>query len=322
MAGFGIWKRQPEFNLLQRLRHGRNHQRNNGDGGKNHVRDTCRPEIHNRFLIFLSIAGSDPSGGAGIQADIKTFSALGTYGMAVITGLTAQSTTGVTGIHEVPADFVAQQLDTLFTDVRVDAVKIGMLVNAEIVTVVAQALERYSPPRVVLDPVMVAKSGDRLLAQDAIDALRERLLPRVDLLTPNLPETGELLGEKPGQDLTSAAEQGQRLVDQGVRQVLVKGGHLGGQTSADLWIRPNSEPIALSAERIPTKNTHGTGCTLSSAIAALLPQHRDPYDALHAAKDYLTEALRHADELDVGHGKGPVHHFTAVWPREDDDSRT
>lgn len=268
---------------------------------------------------ILSIAGSDPSGGAGIQADIKTFSALGTYGMAAITGLTAQSTTGVTGIHEVPPDFVAQQLDTLFGDVRVDAVKLGMLVNAEIVTVVAQALERYAPPHVVLDPVMVAKSGDRLLAQDAIDALRDQLLPHVDLLTPNLPETGELLNEKPGQDLSTAAEQGRRLVEQGVNEVLVKGGHLGGQTSADLWIRPHSEPIALTAERVATRNTHGTGCTLSAAIAALLPQHRDPYDALHAAKDYITGALRHADGLEVGHGKGPVHHFYAMWPGTDDE---
>lgn len=269
---------------------------------------------------ILSIAGSDPSGGAGIQADLKAFSALRTYGMAAITGLTAQSTTGVTGIHEVPASFVTEQLETLFGDVRVDAVKIGMLVNAEVVAAVAGVLERFTPPRVVLDPVMVAKSGDRLLTQDAIDAVRELLLPRVDLLTPNLPEAGELLGQRPGQDLTTAAEQGQQLVQQGVKQVLVKGGHLGGQTSTDLWIRPNSEPIALSAERISTKNTHGTGCTLSSAIAALLPQHRDTYDALNAAKDYLTEALRHADELEVGHGKGPVHHFSAVWPRPDDAS--
>jgi hydroxymethylpyrimidine/phosphomethylpyrimidine kinase len=262
---------------------------------------------------ILSIAGSDPSGGAGIQADLKTFSALGTYGMAALTALTAQSTTGVSGVHVVPAEFVTQQLDTLFADVRVDAVKIGMLADSEIIAAVAAGLDTHAPPNVVLDPVMVAKSGDRLLAQEAIDALRSELLPRVDLITPNLPEAAELLGVEEAADMTGMADHARRLLDLGVRRVLVKGGHLAGQSSTDLLADAQHDTEALSAQRVATKNTHGTGCTLSSAIAALLPQHRDPYDAVQAAKDYLTDTLRHADELQVGRGKGPAHHFHKVW---------
>ncbi|MBV2363195.1 bifunctional hydroxymethylpyrimidine kinase/phosphomethylpyrimidine kinase [Streptomonospora nanhaiensis] len=262
---------------------------------------------------ILSIAGSDPSGGAGIQADLKTFSALGGYGMAVITALTAQSTTGVTAVHEVPGHFVAAQLETLLGDVRVDAVKIGMLANAEVVEAVADALDRHAPPHVVLDPVMVAKSGDRLLAPEAIEAVRTRLVPRVDLITPNLPEAAELLGEEERHDLSSMREQAERLLALGARRVLLKGGHLQGESSTDLLVAPDGRVATFTAERVATRNTHGTGCTLSSAIAALLPRRRDYDDAVRDAKDYLTEALRRADDLDVGRGKGPTHHFHAWW---------
>lgn len=263
---------------------------------------------------ILSIAGSDPSGGAGIQADLKTFSALGGYGMAVITALTAQSTTGVTGVEEVPAAFVAEQLETLLADVRVDAVKIGMLANADTVAAVAGALETHRPPNVVLDPVMVAKSGDRLLAPEAVEALRSRLLPLADLITPNLPEAAELLGTAEVHDLAAMGDQAKRLLGLGARQVLLKGGHLSGQSSTDLLALPGSSPDAFSAERVATKNTHGTGCTLSSAVAALLPQRRDVHEAVREAKDYLTRALERADELELGRGKGPVQHFHAWWP--------
>nr|WP_255430052.1 bifunctional hydroxymethylpyrimidine kinase/phosphomethylpyrimidine kinase [Streptomonospora sp. PA3] len=261
----------------------------------------------------MSIAGSDPSGGAGVQADLKTFSALGGYGMAVVTALTAQSTVGVTGVHEVPPEFVGHQLDTLLTDARVDAVKIGMLANTGVIRAVVKALDAYEPPHVVLDPVMVAKSGDRLLSADAIEAVRTELVPRADLVTPNLPEAAELLGENERRDLSSMREQAERLLDLGAKRVLLKGGHLSGQSSTDLLVAPDGITETFSAERIATRNTHGTGCTLSSAIAALRPQRRSFSEAVRDAKDYLTEALRRADELDAGRGKGPVHHFHRWW---------
>ncbi|GLU47802.1 bifunctional hydroxymethylpyrimidine kinase/phosphomethylpyrimidine kinase [Nocardiopsis ansamitocini] len=262
---------------------------------------------------ILSIAGTDPSGGAGIQADLKAFSALGGYGMTVVTALVAQTTTGVTEVHDVPARFVTSQLDTLLRDVRVDAVKIGMLSNAEVIGAVADAIDAYRLPNVVLDPVMVAKSGDRLLAEEAVGALRSQLLPRADLITPNLPESADLLGCTEAVDLAEMAEQAHRLVELGPARVLLKGGHLRGATSTDLLLAPDAPPETLTAPRVDTTNTHGTGCTLSSAIAALRPQRPDWSSAVRDAKSYLTEALRHADELDVGHGKGPVHHFYAWW---------
>ncbi|WP_046471504.1 bifunctional hydroxymethylpyrimidine kinase/phosphomethylpyrimidine kinase [Allosalinactinospora lopnorensis] len=268
---------------------------------------------------ILSIAGSDPSGGAGIQADVKTFSALGGYGMCVITALTAQSTTGVTGVHAVPPEFVSAQLDTLLSDVRVDAVKIGMLGGTEVIGAVAEAIDGYGLQNVVLDPVMVAKSGDRLLPAEAIDAVRDELLPRADLITPNLPEAAELLREEEVHGLSAMRTQAGRLLDAGAKRVLLKGGHLSGQSSTDLLVEPGSSPQAFSAERLPTKNTHGTGCTLSSAIAALRPQRRDFYEAVRDAKEYLTKSLRYADDLDVGRGKGPVHHFHAWWGAPLDD---
>lgn len=260
---------------------------------------------------ILSIAGTDPSGGAGIQADLKTFSALGAYGMTVVTALVAQTTTGVHTVHAVPSEFVTDQLDTLLTDVPADAVKIGMLGDAGVIRAVASALDRYAPPHVVLDPVMVAKSGDRLLAADAVTALRDQMLPRTGLITPNLPEAADLLDEPEARTEDEMRDQARRLRGLGAPRVLLKGGHLDGADCVDLLV--TAEGVhRLHAPRVDTRNTHGTGCTLSSAIAALRPQHDWP-DAVRGAKEYLTGALRAADRLRVGHGRGPVHHFHAIW---------
>ncbi|MCY9782589.1 bifunctional hydroxymethylpyrimidine kinase/phosphomethylpyrimidine kinase [Nocardiopsis sp. EMB25] len=262
---------------------------------------------------IVSIAGSDPSGGAGIQADLKAFSAHGTYGMTVITALTAQSTRGVTGVHGVPVDFVTQQMDTLFTDATVHAVKVGMLATAEITEAVADAIVRHELPNVVVDPVMVAKSGDRLLESSAVKALRTLLLPHADLITPNLPEAADLLGEPEAADLATMRAQAGRLLELGPRRVLLKGGHLAGEESVDVLVSRDAEPVEFRARRMATRNTHGTGCTLSSSIAALLPRRPDAATAIADAKAYLTEAIRRADEVDAGGGQGPVHHFHPWW---------
>ncbi|HEX2176393.1 MAG TPA: bifunctional hydroxymethylpyrimidine kinase/phosphomethylpyrimidine kinase [Nocardioidaceae bacterium] len=259
----------------------------------------------------LTIAGTDPSGGAGIQADLKAFSALGAFGTSVVTALVAQNTQGVVAVHEVPADFVDQQMDTLFADVRIDAVKIGMLGTADLVRCVAAGLRRFAPPYVVLDPVMVAKSGDRLLAGDAVAALREDLLPQVHLVTPNLPEAADLLEEKEADDEDTMYGQLERLGEL-CPGVLLKGGHLDGSQSTDL-LRVDGGVTALAAPRVQTTNTHGTGCTLSAAIAALRPQRPDWTSAVTDAKDYLSRSLQAADRLDVGQGHGPLHHFHAWW---------
>ncbi|WP_017589389.1 bifunctional hydroxymethylpyrimidine kinase/phosphomethylpyrimidine kinase [Nocardiopsis ganjiahuensis] len=261
----------------------------------------------------VSIAGSDPSGGAGIQADLKSFSAHGVFGMTVVTALTAQSTRGVTGVHGVPASFVTEQMDTLFTDATVHAVKVGMLSTSEVTEAVAAAVDRYGLANVVVDPVMVAKSGDRLLESSAIEALRTELLPRADLVTPNLPEAADLLGEAEATSLEQMLDQAERLLELGPRRVLLKGGHLPGEESVDLLVDGVSEPVEFRAPRVDTRNTHGTGCTLSSSIAALLPQRPDTATAVADAKAYLTEALRRADEIDAGGGQGPVHHFHLWW---------
>lgn len=258
----------------------------------------------------LSIAGSDPSGGAGIQADLKAFSALGAYGMTVITALTAQSTRGVTGVHAVPVDFVGSQLDTLLADITPDATKIGMLATAELVEAVGEYLPGLS--HTVLDPVMVATSGDRLLDASAVQAIRE-LLPSVDLITPNLFEAAVLLDTEPASDLAGLIDQGRRLLDLGARRVLVKGGHLdAAATDAYLDEQGVSE---FTSVRVDTRNTHGTGCSLSSAIAALRPISPDWPTAVREAKAWLTDAIAAADRLDVGHGRGPVHHFVRLWER-------
>ncbi len=265
-----------------------------------------------RISNVLSIAGSDPSGGAGIQADLKAFSALGAYGCAVITALTAQSTRGVTGVQVVPAGFVREQLETLLDDVRIDAVKIGMIANAEIAGAIGAVLRERGLSNIVLDPVMVAKGGDRLLAEDAVAAVREQLVPLATAVTPNLPEAGELLGEDAPTDEAGMESAARRLIEFGARAVLMKGGHLDGGRSDDLLL-VDGVVTRFEAARIATKNTHGTGCTLSAGIAALLPQTNSVEEAVRRAKAYITGAIAHADELEVGSGHGPTHHFFELW---------
>jgi hydroxymethylpyrimidine/phosphomethylpyrimidine kinase len=275
-------------------------------------------DLAGRPAVALTIAGSDPSGGAGIQADLKTFSALGAYGTSVITALTAQNTVGVTGVHLVPAPFVTEQLRTLVSDVRIDAIKIGMLSTGEVAEAVADFLRGFPCEVVVLDPVMVATSGDRLLSADAEAAVR-RLLPLASLITPNVYEAAVLLGTEPASDLAGVREQALALLDAGARRVLLKGGHLvnrpgaGGDRAVDLLAGPEGV-LELTAARVATSNTHGTGCTLSSAIAALRPRHGSWPEAVAEAKAWLTAALEAADTLQVGGGHGPVHHFHQAWP--------
>jgi len=260
----------------------------------------------------LTIAGSDSSGGAGIQADLKTFSALGVYGASAITALTAQNTHGVVALHVPPAAFLTQQLDTVFSDLRIDAVKIGMLASVDNVRAVVAALRRYRPSHVVLDTVMISKSGHALLATEAVAALRDELLPLADLLTPNLPEAAALLGQAEAGDEAVMLDQGQALRAMGARAVLMKGGHLAGALCPD-WLIEADATSRLSGPRIATRHTHGTGCTLSAAIAALLPQRADLAAAVVDAKAYLSDALTQADRLQVGQGIGPVHHFSRWW---------
>lgn len=258
--------------------------------------------------IALTIAGSDSSGGAGVQADLKTFSALGVYGASVITALTAQNTTGVSGIHQVPADFVTAQIDAVFSDLDVSAVKIGMVAQRATIDAIVAGLLRWSPRQIVLDPVMVATSGDRLLAADAVAALRTEFIPRASLITPNLPEAAALLEEPVAASEAAIASQGQRLLAMGCRAVLVKGGHGQGRESIDYLFSANGT-IALAAPRLASQNTHGTGCSLSSAIAAGLAKGDDMETAVRHAKAWISAAIAAADRLDVGHGHGPVHHF-------------
>lgn len=257
---------------------------------------------------ILSIAGSDPSGGAGIQADIKAISANGGYAMAVITALTAQNTMGVRGMWPVPPAFIADQICAVFDDVRVDAVKIGMVGGAAAAEVVARELRAGAARNVVLDPVMVAKGGDRLLPQDAVGALIARLLPLTDILTPNLPEAGDLLGRPAPQTMAQMEDCATALLALGPRAVLLKGGHLDVADSPDLLASADGM-VWLPGTRTPTQNTHGTGCTLSSALAAQLALTGDLLVAARAAKAYIARAIAAADTLSVGRGHGPVRHF-------------
>ncbi len=257
---------------------------------------------------ILSIAGSDPSGGAGIQADIKAISANGGYAMAAITALTAQNTTGVTGVELVAPAFVAQQIDTVFDDITVDAVKIGMIATAPIAQSVADALHRHDAKRIVLDPVMVAKGGDRLLAEDAVACLRAKLLPLCAILTPNLPEAAALLDEDEIDTAEAMPDLAQRLLALGPSAVFLKGGHLTGAESPD-YLATASGGIWLQGARVATRNTHGTGCTLSATLATQLALTDDVAQASRAAKAYVTKAIGGADSLGVGSGHGPLHHF-------------
>jgi len=273
-----------------------------------------------RIPNVLSIAGLDPSGGAGVLADLKAFSALGAYGCGVIAALTAQNTQGVTGVHVPPTDFLRLQIDTLFADVRIHATKIGMLGSAEVTAAVADRLAHWQATHVVLDPVMVAKSGDSLLAKSAIAMMREALFPQAFLITPNLPEAGVLLEQRAPEtvkEMYRAAERLRELLPlSSERWVLLKGGHLPGNELVDLLF-DGDRMVELAGPRIDTKNTHGTGCTLSSAVAALLPQAEGQFRPVEAAvrhaRQWLLGAIAHADELAVGRGHGPVHHFHALW---------
>ncbi|MFZ3619725.1 bifunctional hydroxymethylpyrimidine kinase/phosphomethylpyrimidine kinase [Leclercia barmai] len=260
----------------------------------------------------LTIAGTDPSGGAGIQADLKTFSALGAYGCSVITALVAQNTRGVQSVYRIEPDFVAAQLESVFSDVRIDTTKIGMLAETDIVEAVAEQLLRHQVKNVVLDTVMLAKSGDPLLSPSAVETLRKKLLPQVALITPNLPEAAALLDAPHARSEQEMKEQGYALLAMGCEAVLMKGGHLDDPESPD-WLFTPDGTVRFTAPRVKTKNTHGTGCTLSAALAALRPRHDSWADTVREAKTWLSCALAQADTLEVGQGMGPVHHFHAWW---------
>ena len=260
--------------------------------------------------IALTIAGSDSGGGAGIQADLKTFSALGVYGASVITALTAQNTQGVTGIHDTPPEFITAQIDAVFSDLEVAAVKIGMVSRPAAIAAIVDGLKRWKPAHVVLDPVMVATSGDRLLAPEAIDLLRTRLIPLAQIITPNLPEAAALLELPMATTDAEIERQGEKLLAFGCPAVLIKGGHGEGAESVDYLLTANSR-IRLAAPRTQTKNTHGTGCSLSSAIAAGLAKGVSLEAAVRGAKAYVSAAIAAADRLNVGKGHGPIHHFYA-----------
>lgn len=273
-----------------------------------------RAQEPKRIANVLTIAGLDPSGGAGILADVKAMSACGTYGMAVVAALTVQNTCGVTGWQPVAPDFVRAQIDAIFEDIRVDAVKIGMLGTPEVIEAVAQALERHRPPFVVLDPVMVAKGGDRLLAEEAETALCERLLPLTSVITPNLPEAAVLACEPEIRERAEMPALAKKLLGRlaAGAWVYLKGGHLTESASPDFLLSRETS-FTFDAPRIATKNTHGTGCTISAAIAAHLGRGESVPEAVRKAKAYVYEAIARADELEVGHGHGPTNHFAALW---------
>ncbi|MCL4116532.1 UNVERIFIED_CONTAM: hypothetical protein GTU68_016066 [Idotea baltica] len=261
--------------------------------------------------IALTIAGSDSGGGAGIQADLKAFSALGVYGASAITAITAQNTLGVYAVQDINLDILGAQISAVLDDLSVNAIKIGMLSSPEIIDVVATQLANFNGP-IVLDPVMVAKSGDTLLQDSAIDALKSKLLPLATVLTPNLPEAAKLLNTTEAANKDETLEQGHALRDMGAQAVFMKGGHAKGSTCVD-YLMTSDELTELSAPRVMTKNTHGTGCTLSSAIAAALAKGETLENATRSAHHYLQRAIHHADDLQIGSGHGPVHHFHSVW---------
>ena len=256
----------------------------------------------------LSIAGTDPTGGAGVQADLKSIGAAGGYGMAVVTALVAQNTQGVREIHTPPQSFLDAQLQSVFDDVQVDAIKIGMLGNVETTETVANWLQRVDVPVVVLDPVMVATSGDRLLSEEAEQAVRE-LTRLATVVTPNLPELAMLVGEPVATTVRQAVEQAQRFAKEMNVSVLAKGGHLSSSQADNALVTPAGEVFNVAVERVETKNTHGTGCSLSSALATRLAAGDSPQRAVEWASEWLREAIEYADDLHVGQGNGPVDHF-------------
>ncbi|WP_170468295.1 bifunctional hydroxymethylpyrimidine kinase/phosphomethylpyrimidine kinase [Ruegeria arenilitoris] len=263
--------------------------------------------------IALTIAGSDSGGGAGIQADLKAMSALGVYGASVITAVTAQNTRAVTSVHGVPLDVIAAQIEAVLSDLNVSAVKIGMLATPEIIHCVADSIATFQGP-VVLDPVMIAKSGDALLAEEAVQTLRGVLLPRATVLTPNLPEAACLLEVGPAVDRDQMVAQGHNLCAMGAKSVLMKGGHGRGDICHDILVSADGVIDEFQAPRQQTRNTHGTGCTLSSSIAAGLAKGLPLDRAVAEAHGYLQGAITKADALNIGQGHGPVHHFHQVWP--------
>lgn len=268
------------------------------------------PTPAQRYLRVLTIAGSDSGGGAGIQADLKTFAALGCYGMTAITALTAQNTVGVQAIHAVPPEFLRAQLQSVLGDIGADAVKIGMLHTPEVVRTVAWAIEHFGLQRVVLDPVMVATSGDRLIAEETVDVLVRELFPRCTVVTPNLDEAALLIGH-PIEGAQALEDAGQNLLAMGARAALVKGGHLAGDEVVDLLVRPQAASLRLASPRIPSRNVHGTGCTLSSAMAAFLAQGLGLDEAVQHARTYILRAIAEGAEVKTGEGHGPLNHAHA-----------
>lgn len=261
----------------------------------------------------LTIAGSDSGGGAGIQADLKTFSALGVYGASVICALTAQNTREVRAIHAAPPEFIRMQLEAVFDDIQIDAVKIGMLADPDTVRCVAQALRQYAPPIIVVDPVMVAKSGDRLLAEEAIATLCSELLPLATLITPNLPEAAVLTGQPEPRSLEQMLALLPLLGQLGSKAVLLKGGHLQQDAECIDLLFSEGQLYQFTSQRIYTENTHGTGCTLSSAITAELAKGATLPVSVANAKEWLSGAIAASSQLKIGQGHGPVHHFYQLW---------
>lgn len=257
----------------------------------------------------MTIAGSDSGGGAGIQADLKTFSALGVYGASTLTAVTAQNTIGVTAVHEIPTDVIAAQIDAVITDIGVNAVKTGMLSSPEIVAAVADSIQRHNVANLVVDPVMVAKSGDRLLRAEAIATICSDLIPLASVVTPNIPEAEDLTGLSIATD-ADARRAAEAIIKMGAKSVVIKGGHRDGPPTDILY--DGQEFIEFTTQRIPSTNTHGTGCTFASAVAGGLAHNLDVPAAVQQAKDYVTAAIRAA--YPIGHGHGPLHHFHAVWP--------
>ncbi len=266
-----------------------------------------------QYHKVLTIAGSDSGGGAGIQADLKTISAIGCYGMSVITALTAQNTRGVFGIHAVPPAFAVEQIDAVLSDIGADAIKIGMLYSAELIEAVAAALKKHNAARIVLDPVMVAQSGDKLLQDDAVEAIKTHLMPLAQVVTPNIPEAEVLNGQRIQSD-KDAEGVAKQLAAHGSRSILIKGGHGDDQHSSDLlYLTDGDRLMWLPAERIATQNNHGTGCTLSSAIASYLARGHDTQAAVQKAKSFMNSAIAAGAAFKIGHGHGPVHHFFNWW---------